>query len=462
MAGSGKSTTGLELVKRLPGQGLIAAFGKNIADEFQKKVEGIDSVTVKTYNAFGWGMLLRALPEKPKLDGDKTENILRYNVLGEGDTNIFYKTRSVIKRLISLFKNMGLCSVDEANVQLDFLVDRFDIELPTIENFEDILWDTFTQSVSMTKIMDFDDQKYMPIKLGLPIPQYDFLIIDEYQDTCAIETMLIEGSCRDGRIFAFGDPDQCIYSFKGTTPDAMTLFEQTYGATKLPLSICYRCPVEAINEAKKIVPRIEAAPGAIQGHVETIKNAEFFKRASTGDLVLCRITASLVVSCLKFLKLGREAYVEGKEVGTQLIALIEQVSTSNEITSFSFQLRAHKESKLANYQRLNRENAAVNLIDKCEAIEVLMEDCLTVKELIVKIKKLFKEKSSGIRHMTIHKSKGLEGGKDNDVYILEPELLPHPRAKQQWMKDEEMRLLYVARTRTRRGLYYVPGEKNER
>lgn len=462
VAGSGKSTTGLEAVKRFPSvhNGLIAAFSKKIQEAFQSKVVGVDNVTVSTYNGFGWKLLLNTLDIKPKLDMDKTDNILKYNILDGSSTNTYYKTRNIIKRLISLFKNMAFMDVEEAKKNLDFVVERFDFTLPEVENFEEILFATYQQSIDMTSIMDFDDQKFMPIRLQLAIPQYDFLIIDEYQDTCIIETMLIEGACRDGRMMVFGDPDQCIYSFKGTTPDAMKLFTEKYAAKHLPLSICYRCPVEVINEAKKVVPRIEAAPGAIQGCVDTIKHSEFVKRAKTGDMILCRCTAPLVSSCLGFITQGKEAYVEGKEIGQGLINLIDSINPkgNDDIYRFHQLLEDYKLKKLEHFTNLGKENEALNLSDKVDTILAVLTQTKSVSGLKAKITSIFKDKFSGIGHMTIHKSKGLESGKDNDVYLLQPELLPHPRSKKKWMKDEEMRLLYVARTRAKRGLYYVPKE----
>jgi DNA helicase-2/ATP-dependent DNA helicase PcrA len=54
--------------------------------------------------------------------------------------------------------------------------------------------------------------------------------------------------------------------------------------------------------------------------------------------------------------------------------------------------------------------------------------------------------------MTIHKSKGLE---NNTIFILHPELLPHPAATQEWQMQQESNLKYVAITRAIENLIWV-------
>lgn len=55
---------------------------------------------------------------------------------------------------------------------------------------------------------------------------------------------------------------------------------------------------------------------------------------------------------------------------------------------------------------------------------------------------------------TIHKAKGLEAER---VFILKPDLMPHPKAKRGWEIDQENNLRYVAITRSKRELYLVNG-----
>ena len=55
--------------------------------------------------------------------------------------------------------------------------------------------------------------------------------------------------------------------------------------------------------------------------------------------------------------------------------------------------------------------------------------------------------------MTIHKSKGLE---NDNVFFLAPELIPSRYATQPWQLEQERNLAYVAITRAKTSLIYVP------
>lgn len=463
VAGSGKTTTGVDMVSKFDplDQGAYMAFSKTIETELKTRIKAPNCL-VKTYNAFGNSILGSQLPRWPKLNKEKTQNTLRYEVLKGKDLKSYYKCRFMISKLISLFKNMYLIEPQNYVAQI---IERFDLDIPEHPDFDSLLFETYKLVIEDTKVIDFDDQKFMPLYLGLDIPQFDFLVIDEFQDTCNVESKLLMAACERGRVVVFGDPDQCIYSFKGTTPDAMSLFIAQKNARELPLSICYRCPKLVVAEAQKIVPRIEAAPDAINGTVDTISKSTYFSRATGRDIVLGRVTLDLVSSCLYFIREGRAAYVEGKELGEKLIRLVDRISRNDDNLddgAFFHLMNEHEIEQTDKLTKFDRDNQILQLQDSCETLRVLLHEVSNVSELKDRIKALFKDNSTGIRHMTAHKSKGLEGHKDGDVYILRPDKFPHARAKQPWMREEENRLLYVARTRSRRGLYYVLKDVGEK
>jgi superfamily I DNA/RNA helicase len=303
--------------------------------------------------------------------------------------------------------------------------------------------------------MDFDDQKFQPIRLNLPLPKFDSVLIDEYQDTCALEAELfrrtiLEGNGRVGQIIAFGDPEQCIYSFKGTMPDAIGTFKDEFGATELPLSICYRCSKAVVTLAQKFVSHIQPFEDAVTGETDTISKEQFRNHMTTDDLVLCRTTAPLVSSVLKFIGEGRNARVEGREVAEGIVKLIDKVSRSGDIISFLEKLDEYATIKR---QRIKSDASKITFDDQVATIKILSEEVDTVYDLKTLIKKIFNPKAPGFVHMTIHKSKGLEA--DRNVYLIEPNLLPHPMAELPWMKEEERRLHYVAITRAKQGFFYV-------
>ena len=166
-------------------------------------------------------------------------------------------------------------------------------------------------------------------------------------------------------------------------------------------------------------------------------------------MILSRTTAEAVSSCLGFIRRGVEAYVLGREIGKGLVYLLEKVSggdipTAEVIT----RLDAYWVEKSA----ILTENKLMALEDRILTLKAIAEDCSTSLEMVHKIVEIFNTER-GIQHMTMHKAKGLEC--DGDVYTLNPSNIPHPRAKQVWQREEEYRLLYVAITRAKRGLFYV-------
>ena len=92
------------------------------------------------------------------------------------------------------------------------------------------------------------------------------------------------------------------------------------------------------------------------------------------------------------------------------------------------------------------------LEDKRDTIEALSDGCQTVAGLEQRIAQVFSDDQAGVVFSTVHKFKGGEAEK---VYILEPGLMPHPRASQAWEMVQERNLRYVAITRSKQELYFV-------
>jgi ATP-dependent exoDNAse (exonuclease V) beta subunit len=65
---------------------------------------------------------------------------------------------------------------------------------------------------------------------------------------------------------------------------------------------------------------------------------------------------------------------------------------------------------------------------------------------------MFEAKDNATRLATIHKSKGLEA---DTVFWLERSNCPSPWAKQDWQKQQEENICYVAATRAKKALYTI-------
>jgi len=466
VAGSGKTTSALNAIAKLPvgTSTLLGAFNTSIRDEFKAKglKAGLRGVTYANFNGFGWGICSRNLKSLPELDKEKTEKVLEFivykpNLEDEADVKRFNTWKGPIKRLVSLFKNLNIHSPEEASARLSDIINYYNLETPLEEAFTQCALDTFKATIEHQAHYDFDDQKYMPIHFGWPIPVFDQVVLDEFQDTCPIEYELMKAAAVGGQFCAIGDPDQTIYGFKGAAPGIFKDFLQETNAKELPLSICYRCPKAVVREAKKIVPRIEWAPTAAEGVVDEFNKNNFMKRVKPKDFAICRTTDELISTQIALTEMGIPSKVRGREFGTLLEIVINFVSEYKKgmpIDEFTTRLIDYQMKRSAQLAKLRRDSEIVNLEDRCRSIRALSNNAPDVGTVLKNMKNIFSDTPhDGVDLMTIHKSKGLQA---TNVWILRPDLLPHPRSSErQWMLEEENRLKYVAVTRSMEFLGWV-------
>ncbi len=454
-AGSGKTTTIVEAISRIPKtkSTIFVAFNKHIATELQNR--GVNACTL---NSFGFKMFRQGCAKRTKINVKKTANILKYKIFNLAMASKETKTKCfkciyAVTKLIGLMKSHAVDPKDVKNVYEDLSV-KHGIDIPEYDDFLHILTQTYLIGIEQKNVIDFDDQLFLPIYMDLPIEQYDYVFVDEAQDLNPVQIELVKRMGKDGRVIAVGDEYQAIYGFRGADPDAIDNIIAGLNAKTLPLSICYRCPKLVVQEAQKIVPDIEWHDDAEIGIVEQIDLESFEKLADDGDYVLCRTTAPLVKSCLMFIRNHRKATVKGREIGQQLAGLIEKITEdrSADIQRFLESLNQYASDETDKLKKRGRDAEIMALQDRVDTISALSHNAETVDDLHLRIAQIFSDNVSGIVFCTIHRAKGLEAKR---IFILKPELLPHPMAKQPWQQKQERNLKYVAVTRSQGELYWV-------
>jgi ATP-dependent exoDNAse (exonuclease V) beta subunit len=255
----------------------------------------------------------------------------------------------------------------------------------------------------------------------------------------------------------------CIYSFMGSDYRSFDELRKLPNTISLPLSISYRCSKNVVNYAKRFNNNIEAKEGARDGSIVFKADIDSI---NDGDMVLCRTNAPLLQLYCELTKSGKTAYICGKDVGANLIKVI----TKTKEEKLNKDLR-HKGvfSKLYNnlideidtvmnkhhitLEMAMEDSDVCQMFDTIQALEIISEDMTTSNELVEKIKSLFSDKKmKGISLSTIHKAKGLEA---ENVFICCPSLLPSKNAKEQWEKEQESNLEYVAYTRAKNNLSFL-------
>ena len=464
VAGSGKTTTIVEVGNRIPEEmrSVFLAFNKDIAVELEKRLPS--HIEARTINSLGMRICCSHFG-RVQIDGSKLYKIIK-NDLEENPTYPLWKHSSMIQKIVGLVKSHGYVPNENMNGKLATdgrimsVMDHHGIEAQC-PNRVMIKWvqEVLRLSCLDIKTLDYDDQIYFPVAYDIPCPKFDCVILDEAQDVSHINRALMHKIlAAQGILIAVGDSKQAIYGFRGADSSALDNLAEEFEADELPLSITYRCPREVVAEAQRYVPEIEAAPLAKDGVVSTLSEFALADFNPT-DLVLCRNTAPIIEFAYKMIRSGVPCRVKGRDIGKGLVNLLKMISKGRlgtHIDTFVPQLQTWYEKEMKKARDKDDERKQESLTDRFESLQCLIEvsQAKTLKSVVSLIEELFSGKS-GTMFSTVHRAKGLEA---DIVYILEPGLMPSKWARKPWQQDQENNLLYVAVTRAKEALYYLPKE----
>ena len=241
----------------------------------------------------------------------------------------------------------------------------------------------------------------------------------------------------------------CIYGFNAADEKAFEWFSKFPNTKTLPLSTSFRCSKNVIKKAQEIVPDIKALPNAPDG---IVRDGNVLKEAESGDFVLCRTTIPLIKLFFEFLEQEKKAIVKGSDIGVQLIELIGDIKSIDNLILFWDRelIKYRKELKKEGILNPNEHSGYVTLEDKVTTLLFLAKLSNSIVDLKNKIGLIFSDEIQGICLSTIHKIKGLEA---NRVFIIRPDLLPMKTTKN-WEFLQEKNLEYVAYTRAKNELIF--------
>lgn len=477
VAGSGKTTTLREACKLMSGRVAFAAYNKRIADEIAVKLaaDGIAGyVQAKTFHAFGLAMLRSGSPYL-EINNFKVDELLNNFVSQNEDA-----FRGTLTKLISLGRNHAvdvLWSKADARKWQE-LIEHYGVPMYAdgdefdLEDTLNIVCEVLEGCKALApKVVDFDDMIWLPLVLNTPTEKFDWVLVDEAQDTNPARRELAAKMLKaSGRAIFVGDPHQAIYGFTGADAQALQTIKQAFNCSELSLSVTYRCPQKVVSFAQNWVSHIQAAPSAPIGSVSTQTLESFRKEAlslRSTDAILCRNTRPLVSLAFELIRAGVSCHVEGRDIGKSLLALTQRWKVT--------QLRALKE-KLVDYRRRElsklherkKYREAEALADRIDTVLCIADQCLeesTVWDLRKAIQSLFDDTAEGQKQKrlvlsTVHKAKGREWP---TVYLLDRlNLMPSPYAEQDWQLEQENNLIYVAVTRAQEALVeLVVGQKEK-
>lgn len=453
VAGSGKSTTLVEGVNRVKGSHIFLAFNKSIADELKDR-----GVNARTFHSLTFSPVLSFLGQR-NVETNKLRTLCKEFM---GRDEFIYGAFAC--RLVGLARNAGVGAlVPDSEGAMWELAERHDLQ-PDSEraDFKRGLQyaSQLLQMSNLSKMVDFDDLLYRAVLDDIALPKFDFVFVDEAQDTNAIQRALLKKIMKpNSRLVAVGDPAQAIYGFRGADSESMQMIADEFQCKELPLTISYRCPTSVVKYAQQWVKHIEAAPNAPEGEVMHLGQEWSPTTFRPGELVVCRTTKPLIALAFKLVKARVPVTVVGREIGQGLVTLIKKMGAVD-IDGLELKLDAWLERETNKAMVKEEEEKVAALGDKHATIMTLISGLVetnrTIPDLIECIEYLFTDKAEAVKLATIHKAKGLEA---KVVYWLNSSQCPSKWARQAWQVEQEYNLCYVATTRAMESLVLIEAPK---
>ncbi len=226
-AGTGKTFTFQELLKGKNGDALALTFINNLADDLKEDLDGL--AESRTFHGYCIKLLRRApfgginagfhiFPKLPK--------IIKF------DEQILFGRKSN-------FDEAFQCLIEDDG-HIDFYIDR--------ANFYNAVG--FNDSV-------YRILQYFKSGSDEP-PQYEQVVIDEFQDFNRLEVAFIEEMEKVNPILIVGDDDQAIYDFKNASPDFIREKAKDPDYERFELPYCSRCTDVIVDAVDDVITHAKA------------------------------------------------------------------------------------------------------------------------------------------------------------------------------------------------------------
>lgn len=460
VAGSGKTTTLMEILAMCEYRTLFLAFNKSIQMEIQEKIDsrGLAQGKAMTLHSLGFRALMKNYSKVIVKNGkkygllkevEKRNQVLFKALKWEDKAKLYYTLYDLndysrlfltndITELYGYFKEMGKTFFDLP-------------ELPIVwQDFIDVREESYVGPVIE---IDFTDMIYLPVHKDFSLPiNTVYLMVDECQDLNLCQHKLVDKLVSQGveKWIAVGDPNQSIYGFSGASSKSFDIFKTKDKVKELPLDICYRCPSDIVDKANEIYPIMtgyKTSPGVISTVIDKDEIQE-------GSLVICRNSGPLISLYFQLISQGRKVFIKGDDIISTIVKFCKPYNykTISQATN-------KMEKELLKLKKKSTEDTDFKVFIYTQNFDnfKLIAQHLSypngdVKDLIETITDIFKQEGDGTTLCTIHKSKGLEA---NVVYILNEFLIPSKFAISEEQLIQERNLKYVARTRAKEELHFL-------
>lgn len=460
VAGSGKTTTIVEAAKLIPHHksALFLAYNKSVAEELNNRLP--PNVKARTLHSIGYGICKMNF-DWFKSNDQKVRNIYYYTIndldkaTPKEKQDIFYNKDDILQ-YVSLLKAYCVENNNDYEKMLPYIASHYDLPLPDGQFAKD-LQATFIESIKYTKVIDFDDMVYFPAVLkDIKVNTYDVIFVDEAQDLSPIQAMFINKLLSPGgRVIFVGDRHQAIYGFRGANTNSIQTLTNQYSCKTLPLSISYRCSKAVVNHARvSCTVNIEPSDTAINGSVTDCP--DYLENLKPSDFLICRTVGPLQNTLTQMVKREMPINFMYGDLLTDLGELTAKIKAKHNVISPKY-IDQYISVKQDEYYARKKKRQADELGMKGSLLTTIV-NLFPGESTYEHIFGSVLQNPHGTKLMSCHKAKGLEAER---VFILNPQLMPHPKATQPWEMQQEENLKYVAITRAKQDLIYCRTEDDD-
>jgi DNA helicase-2/ATP-dependent DNA helicase PcrA len=277
-AGSGKTRVLTERIAHLvvergarPHEILAFTFTNRAAREMKERLEknhpGItDRLWVGTFHATGVRIL--------RAEGERIGIRARFSIYDADDS------ADLVKEILS--KQVVLGGVMGSPSAIRDRISRWKNDLMTpemvaegasdnIERKVAAVYREYERGLRRANALDFDDLISKVVELYSVHPdvkeryarRFRYVLVDEFQDTNPIQMALIDAlASHHGNLFAVGDDDQSIYSWRGARVDHILGFEELYPGTRvIRLEQNYRSTQTILDAANRVIAHNKGRKG---------------------------------------------------------------------------------------------------------------------------------------------------------------------------------------------------------
>ena len=268
--GSGKTRVITRRIARLvergvpPARILAITFTNRAAREMQERVDSLlpgSKVWVSTFHRFCASVLRRRANlvglESNYVIFDKSDQVaVVRQVLSDLDLDVVRASPARISGRISQIKN-SLTGPDEFVRSMDeHIGEPFDTVVAQV-------FPRYQKALLDSNAVDFDDLLLHVVRLFHDNPElradydrrFDFVLVDEYQDTNAAQYQLVKALSSDiQNVCVTGDPDQSIYAWRGANIGNILNFERDYpNASMIRLEQNFRSTKSILKSADRLI-----------------------------------------------------------------------------------------------------------------------------------------------------------------------------------------------------------------